>query len=69
MKPTDDRHMNIVVYGVEESPPVTSNSDRIRNDLNSVLHILSAVDPSIQNASINDLYWLGRFDTEQSHSS
>ena len=66
MKPTDDRHMNIVLYGVEESPPATSKSDRTRNNLSSVLPILSAVDQSIQNASINDLYRLGRFDPEQS---
>ena len=65
-KAADDRNMNIVVYGVEESPPATSKSDRTRNDLNSVLPILSAVDPSIQNASINDLYRLGRYDSEQS---
>ena len=61
MKPTDDRHMNIVLYRVEEPPPVTSKSDRTRN--NSVLPILSAVDQSIQNASFNDLY---RLDPEQS---
>jgi len=58
--------MNIVLYGVEESTPATSKSDRTRNDLNSVLPILSAEDQSIQNAAINDLYRLGRFDPEQS---
>jgi len=47
MKTTDDRNMNIAVYGVEESPPVTDKSDRTRNYLNSILSILSAVDPSI----------------------
>jgi len=66
MKPTNDRHMNIVLCGVEESPPATSKSDRTRNNLSSVLPILSAVDQSMQNASINDLYQLGRFDPEQS---
>jgi len=58
-KTVDDRSMNIVVYGIDESHPTTPKSDRTRNDLSNVLPILSAVDSSIQDASINNL---GRFD-------
>jgi len=59
-------YMNRVMYEVEESLPATYKSDRTGKDLNSVLSILSAVDLSIQNALINDLYRLGRFDPKQS---
>jgi len=69
METIDDRSMNIVMYGIDESPPTTPKSDRTRNDLNSFFQILSAVDSSIQNASINDLYWLGRFDPSQDQNS
>jgi len=65
-KTVDDRNLNIVVYGIDESPPTTPKFDRTRNDLSNVLPILSAVDSSIQDASINDLYRLGRFDLDQS---
>ena len=65
-KTVDDRNLNIVVYGIDESHPTTPKYDRTRNDLSNVLPILSAVDSSIQDASINDLYRLGRFDPDQS---
>jgi len=65
-KTVDDRNLNIVVYGIDESPSTTPKYDRTRNDLSNVLPILSAVDSSIQDASINDLYRLGRFDPDQS---
>jgi len=66
MKTVDNKNMKIVVYGIDESPPTTPKSDRTRNDLSNVFPVLSAVDSSIQDASINDLYRLGGFDPDQS---
>ena len=61
----DDRSMNIVVYGINESPPKTAKPDRTKNDLLNLLPVLNAVDSSIQNASIKDLFRLGKFDPSQ----
>ena len=61
-KTADDRSMNIVVYGINESLPKTSKRDRIKHDLTNLLSMLNAVDPFIQNSSIKDLYRLGKFD-------
>ena len=61
----DDRSMNIVVYGINESPPKTAKPDRTKNDLLNLLPVLNSVDSSIQNASIKDLYRLGKFDPSQ----
>jgi len=60
-----DRSTNIIVYGIEESPPTIPRSDRTKRDLDNLLSVLSAVDSSIQNAAINGLYQLGRFDPNQ----
>jgi len=57
--------MNIVVYGIEESPPTIPRSNRTKRDLDNLLSMLSAIDSSIRNASINDLYQLGKFDPNQ----
>jgi len=59
---TVDRSMNIVVYRIEESSPTIPRSKR---DLDNLLSVLSAVDSSIQNAAINDLYRLGKFNSNQ----
>ena len=58
--------MNIVAYGINKSPPKTSKPDRIKHDLTNLLSILNAVNPSIQNSSIKDLYRLGKFNQSQS---
>ena len=58
----DDKSMNIVVYGINVSLPKTAKPDRTKIDLLNLLPVLNAVDSSIQNASIKDLYRLGKFD-------
>ena len=52
-------------YGINESPPNTAKPDRTKNDLLNFLPVLNSVDSSIQNASIKDLYRLGKFDPSQ----
>jgi len=59
---TVDRNMNI---GINESPATIPRSNRTKRDLDNLLSMLSAIDSSIQNASINDLYQLGKFDPNQ----
>ena len=44
---TVDRSMNIVVYGIEESPPTIPRSDRTKRHIGNLLSMLSAIDSSI----------------------
>jgi len=56
-----DRNLNIVVFGIEESPPQTSRFDRQKHDLSKILNSILCIDSSFSAASIRDFYWLGNF--------
>lgn len=61
-----DKRFNVVVYGIEESPPNTSKETRQNQDLENLLSVLSNIDPSLNSSCIQDFFRLGKFSTSNS---
>jgi len=57
----EDKKYNIVIYGIKESPPNTSKSDRLENDLQSINNEFTKVDLPIQASSVKDCFRLGKY--------
>ena len=62
----EDKKFNVVMYGIKESPPKTSKSDRLENDLQSITNEFAKVDLSIQASSVKDCFRLGRYKSDAS---
>ena len=60
----EDKKFNVVIYGIKESPPKTSKSDRLENDLQSITTEFSKVDLPIQASSVKDCFRLGKYKTD-----
>ena len=60
----EDKKYNIVMYGIKESPPKTSKSDRLNNDLCSITNEFTKVNLTIQANSIKDCFRLGKFKSD-----
>ena len=56
-----DKRYNVVVFGLSESPPDTPRPERQKQDLSKLLEVLSSIDSSLTNASIQDFHRLGKF--------
>ena len=56
-----EKKFNIVVYGIEESPPETKKESRTQHDLQHLITSLSAIDSSMKPHAVKDLYRLGKF--------
>ena len=59
-RPTD-RNLNVVIYGIDECPPRTPRANRSKLELEKVLPVLTTIDSSIRDSSINDIHRLGKF--------
>ena len=57
----------IVLYGVNECPPGSPQSTRLKSDTNSVVSVFSALDNNIQAHSIEECYRLGKFDPKRNN--
>ena len=57
----EDKKYNIVMYGIKECPPKTSKTDRLENDLQSIINEFVKVELSIQASSIKDCFRLGKY--------
>ena len=58
--PSVERHFNVVVYGIQESPAKTVRSTRSKDDQEHLTPIFASIDPSIQKLSIKDSHHLGK---------
>ena len=63
----EDKKFNIVMYGIKESPPKTSKSDCLENDLQSINNAFTNADLQIQANSIKDCFHLGKYKSDASH--
>jgi len=56
-----DRKSNVVVYGVEESPPNTPRGTRLQKDTVTVSKIFGSMNIDIESTQILDCYRLGKY--------
>ena len=56
-----ERKFNAILFGVNECAKGLSRLARYESDLNSVVSMLSSIDPSFQSRSIRDCFRLGKF--------
>ena len=57
---------NPVTYGVEECPPKTPKSVRLKSDSNAVSKVFSSMDVHIEPNQVVDCFRLGKFKSNQS---
>lgn len=62
---SSERSYNVVVYGIEESPPKTARPERSKHDQENLSSTFASIDPSIQNSAIKDFHRLGKYKTDQ----
>ena len=60
-----ERNFNIVVYGINESPPGTSKPNRVKSILEKLLPAITEADSTITTKSIKDFHRLGRYKEKQ----
>ena len=58
-QPSFNRKLNVVVFGVEESPPKTFKSVRLQKDMESVSEIFASISVQVNPSQILDCYRLG----------
>ena len=56
-----DRKFNILVYGIDESPPITDRSSRLQNDIKNVLTVFNPIITTLEPNAIKDCFRLGKF--------
>ena len=61
-----DQKSNVVVYGIEESPPKTPKNVRLQKDINSISQIFDSINVSVKSTQILDCCRLGQFKVQQS---
>ena len=61
-----DQRSNIVLYGVEESPPKALRHERLQHDVKAVLDILGGIKVQLNPVQILDYFRLGKFKPNQS---
>lgn len=63
--PDVQRKFNIVIYGVTEQDNGTPRHQRLIHDNNEVAKVISKVDPSISETSIQDCMRLGKYNVDK----
>ena len=63
-QPFINRKSNVVVFGVEESPPKTFKSVRLQKDMKSVSEIFASINVPVNPSQILDCYRLGKFKSQ-----
>jgi len=56
-----DRKFNIVVYGIDESPPNTNRPSRLQKDIKNVLTAFTPIVTTLEPNAIKDCFRLGKF--------
>ena len=56
-----EKKFNVVVYGIEESPPETKKESQSQHDLQHLITSLSVIDSSIEPHPVKDFHRLGKF--------
>jgi len=62
----EEKKFNIVMYGIKESPPKTSKSDHLENNLQSINNEFTKVELPIQASSVKDCFRLGKYKSNAS---
>jgi len=60
-----DRKYNIVVYGIDESPPNISRNQRLQHDTNVVGKVFESIKVIVEPSLILDCYRLGKFNPQR----
>ena len=60
-----DRKFNLVIYGIDESPSGTNQSERVKHDVDSSVPILTKINGNINPTSIRDCFRLGKYKQNQ----
>ena len=60
-----EKKFNVVVYGIAEGPKGTPRLERVKQDLSSVVLVLSELSSSVQAHAIKDCYRLGKFNPQR----
>ena len=61
-----DRKLNLVIYGITDSPSDTKWCDRVKYDMDTSVTILPKINDSINSTSIRDCFRLGKYKQNQS---
>ena len=61
-----DRKFNLVFYGIEESPPNTMRSERLKAELSGILGVIDNLVSNIDANSIKDYHRLGKYNLNRS---
>ena len=65
VQPLINRKSNVVVFGVEESPPKTFKSVRLQKDMELVSEIFASINVQVNPSEILDCYRLGKSKSQQ----
>ena len=60
-----DRKLNLVVFGIDESPSNTPRLDRLKNDLDHLVATFNAIEAPIEVHTIKDFHCLGKYTPTQ----
>ena len=61
-----DRKFNLVFYSIEESPPNTVRSERLKAELSRILDVINNLVSNIDASSIKDYHRLGKYNPNRS---
>ena len=65
--PPSDRKFNLVLYGISECPSGTSRPERVKQDLNSTVPVLSKLNADINPTSVRNCFRLGKYKKDHTH--
>ena len=62
-KAKSDKLFNVVMYGIKESKPNSSQATRLKHDMEAMQNVLTNIDPALSKSSIRDFHRLGKYNT------
>ena len=62
----EDRKLNLVVFGIDESPSNTPTLDRLKNDLDHLVATFNSIEAPIEVHTIKDFHRWGKYSPTQS---
>ena len=66
--PPSNRKFNLVLYGISECPSGTSRPERVKQDLNSTVPVLSKLNADINPTSVQECFRLGKYKNDHTRS-
>jgi len=62
----DDKKFNLIVFGINESPPNTPRLQRLKSDLDQLITVFKSINAPTGANSVKDFYCLGKYNPAQS---